>query len=230
MMRGALICIESCDGGGSTTQRDRLVATLDSRGIAACGTAQPSPGPIGQLIRDVLNHRAPERLDGEAFQRLFVADRVDHLARLVEPDRAKGYTVICDRGELSTVIYYAAGATTNQAEIERASEAFRWHRSIAIPTLTIVLTVPDHVAAARRLERGGPAELFEVASFQERVARLYCEPFDLVMNDARGRYLAKNRTENASLVAIDGTGTIDEVAARVMECVDYRIDLAAQSQ
>ena len=230
MTRGTMICIDSCDGGGSTTQRDRLAATLTARGVDTYSTAQPSTGPIGRLIRDVLLRRVAEPMDPSAFQRLFVADRVDHLASVVEPTRARGCTVVCDRGELSTVIYHAAGATTNHDEAARIAEAFDWHRGIAIPTLTIVLAVPDHIAAARRLSRGGPRELFDVASFQDRVSRLYCDAEELVRNDRRVRYLAENRTATASLVVLDGTGTIDDVAARVLTCVDSRIDLTGSTQ
>ena len=228
MRYAPFIVLESCDGGGSTTQRDLLVARLESNGVKTFSTAQPSKGPAGRLIRDMLTGRCSERMDPEAFQRLFVADRVDHLVRVVEPARASGHTVICDRGELSTVVYYAAGAAHVRAMNERSMDALAWHLDIEIPTLTIVLAVPAEVAADRRRARGGPEELFDEAAFQERVARLYADIEDVVGCQSGHRYRGPWLDgEDAALVVIDGTGTVDEVAASVWAAVESRIGTGA---
>lgn len=222
MKRGLHIAIEGCDGAGTTTQRDRLVRRLDDRKVKVHPTAQPSQLPIGTFIRGLLQGR--NKVDVEALQRLFVADRVDHLARIVEPARNDGAHVICDRSELSTAIYYAAGVPEEE-ETDALIKAYEWHQGIEAPTLTVILVVPAEVAAARRATRPGAPELFEKAEFQARVARLYAEEAKLC---ARDKYSPWRQILNSFYVApwlasVDGTGSPEEVESRVWAIVEQVI-------
>ena len=94
MTRGRLIVLEGIDGSGTTTQTERLVACLRQQGRTAVSTREPSGGPIGRLLREVLlgQHRMPggAPVDGRAMALLFAADRLDHLQREVELDLAEG--------------------------------------------------------------------------------------------------------------------------------------------
>jgi dTMP kinase len=61
-----LIVLEGLDGAGTTTQSRRLVEHLRSRGVAAQLTREPSDGPIGRLIREMLTGHhaiADQRID-----------------------------------------------------------------------------------------------------------------------------------------------------------------------
>ncbi len=228
--RAPFVARESCDGGGSTTQTDLLFARLlvEGDGHTVCPTHQPSDGPIGKFIRRWLG--APRMDDGfdtvidpEAFQRLFVADRVDHLARVIEPARAAGHVVVCDRSELSTAIYYAAGLPVED-EDQAMTRAFAWHEGIEAPTLTVILVVPAEVAAERRAARGGAPELFEEAEFQARVAGLYASEAGQMVHE---RGIPWVRRRDADLLAgrpliagVAGTGSPEEVHARVWAIVE----------
>ncbi len=217
--QGKWITLEGCDGAGHTAQRDRLVTRLARMGREVFSTAQPSTGAAGKLIRDLLTGRISERLAPESMQRLYVADRVDHHIRVVEPARARGVHVVCDRGELSTAFYLAAGRAGVEAE-ELLRRAFAWHADIAVPDLTVVLAVPPEVAEARRRARGGDPELFDAASFQARVAELYERADRTVRHGgAAGRYWLDEDAERGwaspKLVVVDGTGTVDDVERRV---------------
>jgi len=95
-----LIVLEGLDGAGTTTQARRLVEHLRRRGQRAHGTREPSDGPIGRLIREMLvgQHAvAAGAIRQSTFGLLFAADRMDHLQREVEPQLAAGVTVISDR-------------------------------------------------------------------------------------------------------------------------------------
>jgi dTMP kinase len=216
--RGAFIALEGCDGAGTTTQRDRLFRRFlrsEWEGRVR-STAQPSTGPIGRLVREVLANRV--EVDPEALQRLFVADRVDHIAREIEPALAAGEHVVCDRSELSTAIYYAAGLPVEDDAMVRA---FSWHDGIQAPSLTVVLVVPAEVAAARRAARGGAPELFERAEFQARVAGIYKAE---AMRRPFVRYLHWVFRETCiggpMIVGVDGTRTPDEVEAAIWTIVE----------
>jgi dTMP kinase len=87
--RGRFVVIEGLDGAGTTTQARLLGERLRAEGRAVHVTAEPSGGPVGALIRQVLQHRvnggAGGGFDAAGLALLFAADRLDHLAAEVEP-------------------------------------------------------------------------------------------------------------------------------------------------
>src|SRR4051812_35922446 len=99
--QGRLIALEGVDGAGTTTQAQRLAVLLGAR---AHVTREPSGGPLGQLLRQLLSG-AHADLDPAAVALLFAADRLDHLSREVEPALARGQHVITDRYLLSSLAY-----------------------------------------------------------------------------------------------------------------------------
>ncbi len=219
--QGMWVTLEGCDGAGHTAQRDRLVARLEAMGFEVFPTAQPSTGAIGRLIRDVLTGRCSERFGDAAMQLLYVADRMDHHARVVEPARERGAHVICDRGELSTAFYLAASFAGLGVE-QALARAFAWHNGVAVPDLTVVLAVPARIAEARRRARGGSPERFEGTSFQARVAEFYEHALRTVRHGgAEARYFldddAAREGAPPRLVVVDGSGSLDVVEQLVWQ-------------
>jgi dTMP kinase len=163
-----LIVLEGLDGAGTTTQARRLVEHLTTKGGKAHLTREPSDGPIGKLIREMLtgSHTIPDQsLSQGTFGLLFAADRLDHLQREVEIQLAAGTTVVSDRWYHSSLAYQGTGAdrdwiTTLNARARK-------------PDLTIFLSVRPEVAAARRVSAGRIQELFEDMRMQEEVAAGY---------------------------------------------------------
>lgn len=159
-----LIVLEGLDGAGTTTQARRLVEQLNARGTAAHLTREPSDGPIGRLIREMLTgHHAIEgqKLSQSTFGLLFAADRLDHLQREVEPALAAGTVVVSDRWYHSSLAYQGTGAdrdwiTTLNARARR-------------PDMTIFLEVRPEIAAERRVAAGRAQELFEDIDMQRAV-------------------------------------------------------------
>ena len=95
-MSGRLIVLEGIDGAGTTTQTSRLVAALGARGVAAHATREPTTGPVGRLLREMLGG-AHQPVDQTTLGLLFAADRADHLQREIEPELARGTVVVSDR-------------------------------------------------------------------------------------------------------------------------------------
>lgn len=163
-----LIVLEGLDGAGTTTQARRLVDHLNARGGTAHLTREPSDGPIGQLIRQMLTGQHAiehQAIAQSTFGLLFAADRLDHLQREVEVKLAAGATVVSDRWYHSSLAYQGTGAdrdwiTTLNARARK-------------PDLTIFLQVRPEVAAARRVKAGRIQELFEDMRMQEEVAAGY---------------------------------------------------------
>ena len=163
-MTGRLIVIEGLDGAGTTTQVRRLVAHLGERGIAAHGTREPSDGPVGRLIREMLTggHAIEgQKLSQGTFGLLFAADRLDHLQREVEPKLAAGVTVVSDRWYHSSLAYQGTGADRDWIAMLNA----RARR----PDLTLFLQVRPEIAAQRRAAAKRKEELFEDLRMQQEV-------------------------------------------------------------
>jgi dTMP kinase len=104
---GKLIVVEGPDGSGKSTLV-RLLAPEAAR-ILKCPVvrcAQPSDGPIGLLLRQILRRQVRlSEPSSEALVRLFAADRADQFEGQMRSHLEAGGVVICDRYDLSTLIY-----------------------------------------------------------------------------------------------------------------------------
>jgi len=193
--RSCFIALEGIDGSGTTTQLARLTARLRGLGRRVHATREPSDGPVGRLIREILlgGHRGPDgaEVDGRAMALLFAADRRDHLRREIEPALAAGIDVVTDRYLLSSLAY--------QAEEAERDWVAGLARAVRPPDLTLLLDVPVSVAAARRHAAGRSTERYDEDGFQARVAANY-------------RRLASG---DPGIVVLDGSGPADAVADEI---------------
>lgn len=209
MIEGLFIVLEGVDGAGTTTHTKTLAASLSARGLPVHTTREPSDGPIGVMIRQVLTGRlvvpglhGPRPPTWKTMALLFAADRADHVEAEIEPNLRDGVTVLSDRYYHSSIAYQSATAPEGH---DRADVA-RWVREInrhaRRPDLTIVLDVAPEVAAKRRLERGKGAEIYDDLELQRELTRFYAE-IDGHFPDER-------------IVHVDSSGTRDEVAAQIL--------------
>ena len=167
---GRFLVLEGLDGAGTTTQSRLLGERLRAAGRKAHVTAEPSGGPVGALLRQVLQKRinggAGDGFDPHALALLFAADRLDHLSAEVLPRLAAGEDVVSDRYTLSSLAYQSI-TTGDAAWVEDINGRAR------APDLTIFLRVRPGLALGRRRGAGTTPELYEVDAFQRQVARSY---------------------------------------------------------
>lgn len=203
---GRFIVLEGIDGAGTTTQAARLVERLRAETrLPVKITREPSDGPIGSLVRQVLTGRIVSpggRAPGWATMALlFAADRMDHVESEIEPFLMQGGVVVSDRYDASSLAYQSVSSGRG------GDKAVQWIRELNLhalrPDLTIVLDLPSEVAAARREVRGEAAQLYEQNEVQRALAVFY-------------RDLAKHMPDDR-VVIIDGRGTVDEVNRRVYD-------------
>lgn len=204
MGRGRLVVLEGVDGAGTTTQAALLASALTSQGYATHRTREPSDGPVGVLIRQVLAGRlvvpgrtGPRMPRMETMALLFAADRVDHLEAEVLPNLGDGVTVISDRYVHSSLAYQTTTAGPD------FPDALEWVRTLNCrarrPDLVLLLQVSAEEAARRRLARGGAEEVYEDDDLQRRLAAFYADLPRLFPEDP--------------IVVIDGAKPVDVVHA-----------------
>lgn len=205
-MTALFIALEGIDGAGTTTQAALLVDWLRSQGQPVHTTREPSDGPIGVLLRQVLRHRvvvsagdgASRPLDPGAVALLFAGDRLDHLDAEVRPCLQTGVHVVSDRYLGSSLAYQSLELPLD------------WVRAINgradAPDLTVLLRL-DPVAALARVSRrqGDARELYEREETLARVAACY----DTLVADGA----------LANALVLDAERPIAEVAAAIREAV-----------
>jgi len=203
--RGRFVVLEGIDGSGTTTQVAKLGERLRNMRVPVRTTREPSDGPIGTMVRQVLTGRIVNpggRAPGWATMALlFAADRMDHVEAEIEPFVASGGIAISDRYDASSLAYQSVSSGTG------GEDAVEWIRTLnrfcARPDLTIVLDLAPDEAAARRERRGEAAQLYEQNEVQRALAVFYKD---------LARHLPKDRIE-----IVDASGTIDEVHARIYD-------------
>lgn len=194
-----LIAFEGGEGTGKSTQAALLAERLD-----AVLTREPGGTAIGSRIRALVLDPANQELGDRAEALLMAADRAQHVAEVIRPALDAGRVVVTDRFAGSSLAYQSYGRGLPLDEVEQLS---RWATDGIWPDLVVLLDVPETVADERlgaerdRMEGVGDG-------FHQRVV-------------AGFRSLALGDPDR--WVVLDGTGTIDEVAARVWAAVAPRV-------
>lgn len=192
------ISFEGIDGCGKSTQARMLVDALRAEGHEVVLTREPGGSPGAEEIRRLLVEGADERWSAETECLLFTAARRDHLERTIRPALAAGKTVISDRFADSTRVYQGAARGDLRGLVDRMHDL-----AIGVePDMTVVIDLDPATALGRGTARGGAEDRFESLGldFQQRLAQGF--------RDLANEFPARVRL-------IDGTGSPDQVAARV---------------
>jgi dTMP kinase len=197
--RGRLIALEGIDGSGKSTQArilaDRLGALL---------THEPGATALGRDLRALLldpAHPAPS-VRTEAL--LMAADRAQHAEEVLRPALSAGRWVVTDRYSGSTLAYQGWGRGLETGPLRALVE---WATEGLEPDLSILVDLDVDVARGRL---GGAADRLEGldGGFHERV---------------REGYLAIAGADGRRWAVVDGSGTVDEVAASAAQAVGDRL-------
>ena len=102
------ITIEGIDGSGKTTQSGRLADWLSERtGRETVRTFEPGGcEECAELRRIILEGR---NFSPEAELLLFLADRAEHVSKVILPAIREGRNVVCERWNESTIAYQSSG-------------------------------------------------------------------------------------------------------------------------
>jgi len=210
--RGRFVVVEGIDGAGTTTQIERYAAYLRGKGRRVHVTREPSTGPIGSFVREVMGSRA-RLASSPAFDLmalLFAADRLDHVRGEIEPALREGAVVLSDRYDLSSLAYQSVSSDFSLPAHEIVSWIRSLNRFARRPDVTLVVDVTPEIAANRRKHRGAPEDIYETDALQARLAKAYLHAEVLVPADR--------------VVHVRGDGDIDAVAALIRDALAPHVD------
>lgn len=173
-MRGRFFALEGIDGSGKSTQLPLLARRLEALGRPCVQTREPTGGPMGALLRQVLTGQVT--CDSRVVAPLFVADRLDHLLRkgdgllaLVEG----GTDVLCDRYYFSSYAYQSV-----DLPLEWVIGANRPCADLLRPDATLFLDVDPELALERIARGRDHTELFETRERLTRTREQYFRAFE----------------------------------------------------
>lgn len=178
---GRFFALEGIDGSGKSTQLNLLAQRLEQAGRPCLTTCEPTSGPMGKLLRQVLTGQV--RCDSRVVAPLFVADRLDHLlneehglCRAVEG----GFTVLTDRYYFSSYAYQSV-----DLPLEWVIEANRPCAELLRPTATLFIDVEPELALERIARNRAGTELFETKERLTRTREQYFRAFEALKDAER---------------------------------------------
>jgi dTMP kinase len=204
------ITLEGIEGSGKTSLIDRIQTHLNSQGHACVVTREPGGTSIGKKIRTILLDPENDDLDAAAELLLYVADRVQHIKTVIQPQLALGRIVICDRFFDATKAYQGIARGLNPQLIE---DLHRLTCDALRPDLTFLLDLDPEIGLQRawsQVEEGGRTSgetrfENEKLAFHQRVRQAYLE-------------LARLEPERFRI--IDAGGDKRQVAAQITASLD----------
>ncbi len=173
-LKGVLIVFEGIDGSGLTTHSKLLVERLKREGFKTGYTKEPTWGPVGRLIRELLLEPS---LDHEVMALLYAADRLWHLrvgsclGRGVLEALGEGYVVVVDRYKYSSMAYQSLGT-----DVEWIGEV---NRGAPEADVIVYIDIPVRLA----LERITARRLTSYYETYERLSRIK-ENFEKILENA----------------------------------------------
>ena len=198
--KGLFVTFEGGDGCGKTTQLNLVEKYLSEKGQNIIKTREPGSIGLGQKLREVLLHYDGDVAStAEAF--LFLADRAQHIEKLVLPAIEEGKIVLCDRHTDSTIAYQGYGRGENIEQIKMLNNLATQGLK---PDLTLIFDVSEEIAQTRV---GAEKDRMESAGneFHKRV---------------RNGYLEIAKQEPSRVKVIDANLSIEEVFLQVKKYID----------
>jgi dTMP kinase len=215
MKQGIFIVFEGLDGSGLTTHAVLLQKWFKDKGFEKVHlTKEPTEGPIGLLIRQILKELVYIPKDPIILTLLFAADRIYHL--YYEPygpiDRmrigqiglrkalSEGYIVISDRYVYSSYAFQTVPVGDISVDLKWVQEVNRY---IIKPDLVIFLDVPPEVCLSRIAIERWRYQLFENYPDLKSVYERFKKILLMLKNEGERIVLIPQIKENGNIRQVD---------------------------
>jgi len=200
MKRGFFVTLEGTEGAGKTTLARRLAEWFREQGAEVVLTREPGGTPLGGEIRKLLLNR---EMGPRAEFLLYLADRAEHVERVIRPALLAGKVVISDRFADSSYAYQGHGRGLPLGWMRAATEGATGG---LVPDLTVVLDLDPEIGLAR-VEGARDRIESEDLEFHRRV---------------RQGFLDLAQAEPERFVVIDASRDLDKVWRSLVKAVAKR--------
>jgi dTMP kinase len=198
------ITFEGIEGSGKTTQIRHAMEFLIKEGKDCVATREPGGTTTGQKIRSILLDPESNGMDPSTELLLYMADRVEHVNKIISPALLAGKTVLCDRYYDATLAYqgYARGLDMDLLD--------KLHKLIIHdlkPDITILLDLDPETGLSRAWKqikdgkRAGFETRFEkeTLEFHDKVRKAYLE----LASIEPGRFIVVDASKDENQVKKD---------------------------
>lgn len=208
--RGLFITFEGTEGSGKTTQVKLLAERLQNAGQRVTVNQEPGGTAIGKQIRRILLSPENDHMAGITELLLMFASRAQAAAEVITPALDRGEIVLSDRFTDSSLAYQGAGRGIG---FEKVREAHKLALGSLMPELTIFVSV-DLEAGLERAHKRNAEDIAEARLDQQELE---------FHRRVRNGYDRIAREEPERFRLIDGSGGVEEVAARIWEVVKSHV-------
>jgi dTMP kinase len=166
---GLLVTIDGPNGVGKTSVAAATAAELMAAGEAVHSTRQPSPTPLGDVVRAAERH-----VTGRALACLVAGDRQHQAQTEIVPKLIEGATVLCDR-------YIESSLVLQRLDGVEIDYILAINAGIPRPAVRIRLMAQPQVLSDRLAQRPmAPERRFERTTPPERELELYAQADELL--------------------------------------------------
>ncbi len=217
-MSGVFITFEGPDGSGKSTQLKLAADYLRAQGYKVTTTRDPGGTPISDQIRQVLLRPENTELFSQTEVLLYAASRAQLVHEVILPALLAGEIVLCDRFIDASVAYQAFGNRVPQHIIEDIND---YSSSGLSPARTYLFVVTPEQGRERLLGRSEQ-------EFTKSLDRIEQKGIDYHQRVLDG-FLHLADTEGERIMSIDGTQSVEAIAALVAKDLDSFLKEAYES-
>ena len=199
------ITIEGSEGAGKSTLIEHLKKYFLDINIEFIFTKEPGATEVGAKLRKLLLDKTLE-LDPISETFLLLADRIEHVRKIINPALEENKNILSDRYLDSTYAYQGAGRKINKEELDKLIKPLKF----PIPDLTIYLDLPVEEGLMR-------------AKGRDRLDRFEEEEIDF-FERIRNSYLKIAQDDRHRIFTIDSTISEAEVFELAKDCIEKKLN------
>jgi len=171
-MSGLFVTFEGGEGAGKTTLIEKIGEKLQSLGISVLKTREPGGTVLGEMVRNILLHKAEVPICMHAELCLFLASRSQHLEEVIKPALKQQRVVLCDRFNDSTIAYQGAARGLGMDEVARVC---RFMSDGIEPDVTFYLDIEPSLGLKRAKHRNSGQDRMEAEAlvFHQKIREAY---------------------------------------------------------
>ncbi|MEC7917441.1 MAG: dTMP kinase [Pseudomonadota bacterium] len=203
-MNPLFITLEGIEGSGKSTNIKVINNYLNDKNINYINTREPGGSEVGDQLRNILLN-TEKKLSNQTELLLMLADRVNHIETLIQPNLEKGITVISDRFMDSSYAYQGGGREMGLDTITKIIDGL----NIIQPNLTLLFDLPVEMALERARKRS-------------KLDRFESEDYDFHQR-IRETYLFLANEDSERIKIIDASKDIEEVESQVRKILEQKL-------